>query len=93
LLFAFPPLRLSKRVHPGDNFLYLQHEVNWEPGQEIVLITTALRDSRDWHENEVLVIDHVETTNMPSPAVKSIVYLTSTVQHTHIGKLHYDNIE
>jgi hypothetical protein len=86
--YHFLPLlhRLSRRVYPGENFLYLQDLVNWEPGQEIVLVTSALRDSRDWHENEVHVVDSVETANTPSPAVKSVVYLTSPVQYAHIGK-------
>ena len=35
--------RLAQRAHVGDNYLYLQDAVNWEGGQEIVLITTAVR--------------------------------------------------
>jgi len=81
--------RLAKRAHTGENFLYLQDEVNWEPGQELVLVTTALRDSRDWHENEVLVIDRIETANLPSSEVKSVVYLTSTIQYDHIARPEY----
>jgi hypothetical protein len=79
--------RLAQRAYPGDTSLYLQDVVNWEPNQEIVLVTTAMRDSRDWHENEVFVVDRVDTNDMPYPEVKSIVHLTSPVQHAHIGKL------
>jgi hypothetical protein len=78
--------RLARRAHAGEDFLYLQDKVNWEPGQEIVLVTTALRDSRDWHENEVFIIDRVETSSTPHPEVKSVVYLKSTIQYDHIGK-------
>jgi hypothetical protein len=78
--------RLARRARPGDDYLYLQDLVNWESGQEIVLVTTAMRDSRDWHENEVFVINKVETTGMPHPEVKAVVYLTSSIQHNHIGK-------
>ena len=82
-----PPqyFRLSKSAVPGENSLYLQDAVNWESGQEIVIVTTAMRDSRDWHRNEVHVIDSVQTSNMPSAEVKSIVDLTSTIQYDHIG--------
>jgi hypothetical protein len=77
--------RLARRAHAGENFLYLQDEVNWEPGQEIVLVTSALRDSRDWHENEVFLITSIDTTNTPDPKVKTVVYLDSTIQYDHIG--------
>ncbi len=78
--------RLARRALPGDNFLYLQDLVNWEPGQEIVLVTTAVRDSRDWHENEVFIIDRVEATPTPHPNVKAVVYLTTPIEKAHIGE-------
>lgn len=80
--------RLARRALPGDTMLYVQDVVNWELDQEIVLVTTAIRDSRDWHENEVFVVDRVETSNMPYPEVKSVVHLTSAVQNGHIGTFH-----
>lgn len=78
--------RLARRALPGDNTLYLQDTVNWEPGQEIVLVTSAMRDSRDWHENEIHLIDSVDTSSTPSSAVKSVVTLTAPVQYDHIGE-------
>ena len=51
--------RLSRPVKPGDRFVYLQARVGWRAGQQIVLATTALKDSRDWHRNEVLTIESV----------------------------------
>lgn len=76
---------MAKRVKAGETSLYLQDEVNWEPGQEIVLVTSAVRDSRDWHENEVHVISSVSTSNTPSSQVKSVIQLTAPAQYDHIG--------
>ncbi len=36
--------RLSRIVSPGDTLIYLQDEVNWEVGQEILLVTS------DWYD-------------------------------------------
>jgi len=63
--------------------------VNWETGQEIILTTTALRDSRDWNQNEVFTIQNVQLSNFPHSAVKAIVRLTSQVQHHHIARSEY----
>lgn len=38
--------RLAKTVRPGDSILQTQHLINWEVGQQIVIVTTALRDDR-----------------------------------------------
>jgi G8 domain len=45
--------RLSKTAHPGDKVLLLQDPVNWRPKQSLVLVTTAMKDSREWHRNEI----------------------------------------
>ena len=45
--------RLARSVHPGDTTVFLQQSVNWEVGQQVLLTTSALKDSRDWHRNEV----------------------------------------
>ena len=63
--------------------------MNWESGQEIVLTTTALRDSRDWHQNEVFTIQNVQHHNLHYNAVKTIVTLTSPVEYNHIARLEY----
>jgi hypothetical protein len=80
---------LARRAYPGDDYLYLQDEVNWEPGQKIVLITTAMRDSRDWHENEVFTVTSVETSDLPYTEIGAIVHLDSTIQHPHIARPEY----
>jgi len=76
--------RLAQTAKPGDTHLLLQHEVNWKPGQEIILVTTAMRDSRDWHQNEVLTVESVGE-GIPEQGVHSVVYLTSPVVEVHLA--------
>ena len=77
--------RLGKTAMPGDTSLRLQEDVNWEANQEIVLVTTAMKDSKEWHQNEVLLVQSVDN----SPAVGSIVYLQSAIVNKHVGILAY----
>ena len=60
--------------------VYLQRPVNWQAGQELVLTTTALRDTRDWHRNEVLSIAEVLPT---PPGVGAALRLSSAAQYAH----------
>ena len=48
-------------MSPDDTTAYLQRAVNWEPGQQVLLTTTALKDARDYHRNEVLVLSSLLT--------------------------------
>jgi len=79
--------RLAKPALPGDTILFLQHPVNWEQGQELVLVTTAVKDSRDWHQNEKLTVASVGPG--PVEGVPSAVRLTSPVQEMHMANLGY----
>lgn len=45
--------RLASQAWVGDTWIFLQTLVNREAGQEIVVMTTTLKDSRDYTENEV----------------------------------------
>jgi hypothetical protein len=45
--------RLSAAASAGDSSVALQDAVNWPPGGEVLVVSTALKDSRDWHRNEV----------------------------------------
>ena len=65
--------RLARSVQPGDTSVRLQRAVNWEAGQEVVLTTTAIKDARDFHRNEVLTLardangsDELELTSAAS---------------------------
>ncbi|KAL1525911.1 hypothetical protein AB1Y20_020738 [Prymnesium parvum] len=51
--------RLARTLRPGDQSLYVQAYVNWEPGQQLVVTTTELKDSRDFNRNEVFTIAEV----------------------------------
>jgi hypothetical protein len=75
--------RLAKTVNAGESILMLQDAVNWDSGQEIVLVTTAMKDSREWHQNEVLTVSALHPS--PPSGVGAVVYLTSAVQHTHVA--------
>lgn len=79
--------RLARNASPGDMFLELQHPVNWEKGQDLVLVTTAVKDSRDWHQNEQLTVDRVEPG--PEEGAPAVVYLTSPVQKVHLANSGY----
>jgi G8 domain len=79
--------RLAKSVNPGDKVLFLQDFVNWQVGQRIVLVTTALKDSREWHQNEVLLIAKVDT--QPFANVGASVTVSTAVKYKHIANTGY----
>lgn len=79
--------RLAKTLLPGDRVMMLQHQVNWLPGQEVILVTTAMKDSREWHQNEVRIIQGVVLN--PTPGVGAAVYLTSSVTYSHVANSGY----
>ena len=79
--------RLAKTVIPGDRVMMLQHQVNWQPGQEVILVTTAMKDSREWHQNEVKIVERV--TLNPAEGVGAAVYLTTVITYTHVANTGY----
>jgi len=79
--------RLAESVQAGQSYLLVQEQVNWEPGQEIVLTTTAIHDSREWHKNEVMTIDYI--VNSPVPGVGSAIHFTAPAAHDHIANGSY----
>lgn len=79
--------RLSKTVDVGESILMLQHSVNWEPGQQIVLVTTAMKDSREWHQNEVLEVAALHPN--PPSGVGTVVYLATPVKYKHVANKGY----
>jgi G8 domain len=80
--------RLAKTVNPGDNILLLQEPVNWRAGQQIVVVTSAMKDSRDFNKNEVLTIKSV-IGDATQYGVGAIVYLTSAAVYQHIANNYY----
>lgn len=79
--------RLASMASVGDTVLYLQHEVNWQPGQEIVVVTTAMKDSREWHQNEQLSIVSLDPN--PPLGCGAMVHLAEPLQYSHIANLSY----
>ena len=59
---------------------------NWQAGHQIVLTTTALKDSRDWHRNEVLALADPPLLSPPDGA-GALLSLASPAQHLHEGIL------
>lgn len=80
--------RLSKTLVPGDKIVLLQDPVNWEPGQKIVIVTTAMKDSREWHRNEV---HSIALVNSPDPVagVGAALSLSTPIQYQHLANNGY----
>mmetsp|Transcript_17779 Transcript_17779/g.35766 ORF Transcript_17779/g.35766 Transcript_17779/m.35766 type:complete len:1390 (-) Transcript_17779:60-4229(-) len=77
--------RLSKTAEVGEDILMLQDAVNWQVGQEIVLVTTAMKDSREWHQNEVLTIQAIYATSETGAAIR----ISPSIQYRHIATGNY----
>jgi G8 domain len=79
--------RLSKSVEVGQTVLLLQEAVNWEKGQQIVLVTSAIKDSRDYNQNEVLTVRYVDSN--PPTGVGSVVHVMEKIKFRHIANKYY----
>jgi hypothetical protein len=78
--------RLARTLEANSNVLVLQDVVNWEIGQTIVVTTTALKDSREWHQNEKFTIRHIGTV---SGVPGSVVWLDRPATYRHVGNRNY----
>ncbi|CAJ1381541.1 unnamed protein product [Effrenium voratum] len=67
--------RLSAQAQAGSSTLQLMDEVDWQVGQQIVVITTAWTDDPDDHQNEVREI--------------TAVTISEPLQHDHYGGPEY----
>jgi hypothetical protein len=79
--------RLALTVEPGDDVIMLQHEVNWLPGQEVILVTTAIKDSREWHRNEIAIVKSVAPNAVTG--IGAAVTLEKPVTYQHIANNGY----
>jgi G8 domain len=52
--------RLARTAAIGDSTLYVQDVVNWQVGQEIVITTTEVKDSRDFNRNSIVTITSIQ---------------------------------
>ena len=48
-----------------------------------------MRDSRDWHQNEVFTILSVDTDNVPQDEVKTVIFLDRPIENNHIARPEY----
>lgn len=75
--------RLARGVQPGERVVLLQHAVNWEASQQVLLTTTALKDSRDWHQNEVVTVERrLSTAELPA-GVGGAILLSAPALYEH----------
>jgi G8 domain len=81
--------RLAASVEIGQKEMWLQQKVNWKPRQRIVLVTSSIKDSRDYNQNEVLTIRSVNNKPSTSLGIGSIVYVTQPVKYRHIANEYY----
>jgi len=78
--------RLAATATAGSTWILIQDCPNWQPGQKIVVTTTELKDSRDWHQNEEMVIQSLAVTSNPGICA---VNLTRPLQFLHYGGREY----
>lgn len=71
--------RLKANVDPGDDRLYLQDNVNWEPGQRVLITTTFYSDDW-WDQNEVLEIKAVD---------RNLIQFRSPIKNHHYAGIEY----
>jgi hypothetical protein len=79
--------RLALTAAAGDTRLFIQDLVNWQVGQTIVITSTELKDSRDWHANEECIIVSVFRTTLGADI--SAVYVAAPLRYTHYGGPEY----
>ena len=68
--------------------------MNWEAGQAIVITTTAFKDARDWHQNEVATIKGVYkirkgAAKASAARAVSVVEVAAPLSHEHWGGSEY----
>jgi hypothetical protein len=79
--------RLAMTAEAGDRYVFIQDMVNWQPGQQIFVTTTEIKDARDWHRNEVRTIVNVWKTTL-DPTIAA-VELDSPLAYQHYGGREY----
>jgi len=62
--------------------------VNWEYGQAFVLVTTAVKDSREWHQNEICYVKSISLGDSSS-GYGAIVYVQNQIQFIHYANKGY----
>ena len=79
--------RLASRAVKNDTWVYVQDRVNWEPGQVVIVTTTALKDARDYTETETRVIRRLFT--LPAYGNITAIELDAPLNFTHASSSEY----
>lgn len=89
--------RLARTVDPDadaehSHIILLQHAVTWKVGQEVVVVTSALKDSRDagWNRNEVRKIVAIESPTRHRD-IGSMITLDAPLQYRHVANGNYQS--
>eukprot|EP01113_Clastostelium_recurvatum_P030352 TRINITY_DN3679_c0_g2_i2.p1 TRINITY_DN3679_c0_g2~~TRINITY_DN3679_c0_g2_i2.p1 ORF type:complete len:910 (+),score=157.18 TRINITY_DN3679_c0_g2_i2:178-2907(+) len=75
--------RLAMTARINDKYIYIQDKVNWQAGQRIVITTTELKDSRDWHRNEERTIVAVLKTTLGTSV--TAIQVDTPLLYKHFG--------
>eukprot|EP01113_Clastostelium_recurvatum_P039916 TRINITY_DN614_c0_g1_i1.p1 TRINITY_DN614_c0_g1~~TRINITY_DN614_c0_g1_i1.p1 ORF type:complete len:1844 (-),score=383.73 TRINITY_DN614_c0_g1_i1:116-5647(-) len=84
--------RLAMTANPGDQTIFIQDTVNWQVGQTIVITTTEVKDSRDWHRNEERIITAILRTSLGAAGQNSVItaiQLNTPLDYKHFGGKEY----
>ncbi|PRP78670.1 hypothetical protein PROFUN_13451 [Planoprotostelium fungivorum] len=71
--------RLADTAKGGDDRVYLMDEVNWEPGQQIV-VTATIQNDEEYNQNEVVTITGVYNRT---------ITFTPPLEYFHYGEQEY----
>ena len=87
-LFAPTWTKLALSANIGDDRIYLQESVNWEVGQEIVVVTSIWTDYPDAHENERRIIKAIGDSDW---ADRNVIYFgnDNTLDYFHYAGSEY----
>lgn len=80
--------RLAVTAKSGESLLLIQDVVNWEVGARILVTSTALKDARDWHQNDEAVVEKVSRVSHLGEQVTAIK-LRSALKYDHYGGAEY----
>jgi len=79
--------RLAMTARVNDTVIFIQDVVNWQAGQSIFITTTEIKDSRDWHRNEVRNIVSVQLTTLGTSV--AAITVDEPLSYLHYGGSEY----
>ncbi|ORY37007.1 hypothetical protein BCR33DRAFT_721660 [Rhizoclosmatium globosum] len=88
MVYAPAWTRLAATSRKGDKQILIQDIVNWEVGQTIIITTTATKDSRDFNQNDIAVIEDIKAAQNIG-ATTSLVTIKEPLLYDHYGGSEY----